>query len=168
MLNFKEELISYISDGTDTNNYGNIDFGVMVHALVSMRNLAKKHELDFNDIFEESGSQYKKMILKNTPGPEIEAHLSSDEGDNEVKFNAGVWFNQASDNDIKELKNCNWGKDYAADEVALFSREFDPKVAEVFNYIDEKQYGFECKINEKDAKAWIKKNAPHLFKEIFS
>jgi hypothetical protein len=61
-------------------------------------------------------------------GPEWEIHAEchSDDGLRTANFNAVRWFERASDAEIKELAQEDWGEDYAADRVAMFMAEFVP------------------------------------------
>lgn len=89
----------------------------------------------------------------------VSAETHDDDHRFEVAFDAALWFEQASDQAIVDLAKCGWGCDYAADDVAEFFRDSNPRVANMF---DCKNSGFECNVEEDEAYAWIKANKPAL------
>jgi len=94
----------------------------------------------------------------------INAKCYSDDGAVEVNFDATAWFEQATDEQIKELADIEWGGNYASDDVALHMATVDKKVQKVFDYceINRDMPGFECRVNPQDAIAWVKANRPSL------
>lgn len=97
----------------------------------------------------------------------VSAKCYSDDHVVERKFDATRWLKQASDEEILELVQCEWGGDYPADIVAEHMANHDFGVDEMFTYIRIRQdagisEGFECHVTADDAKAWIKKNRPYL------
>lgn len=107
------------------------------------------------------------MTSSSTPIISAEAH--SDDHVIEVAFDATPWFEQASDDEIIELRRIEFGGNLAADRVAEFFRE-NPKVNRLFNYLALEPtmsftgdtVGFECHIDPAGAEAWIAKHRPHL------
>ncbi len=103
----------------------------------------------------------------------IKAQAWSDCQQKRVEFDATLWAEQASDNDITELVQCGFRCDYAADNVVLFMADHDKKVAELFQFLDivrRQPYngdtnGFECSVDEDDFRSWLKENKPTLIQE---
>ena len=97
----------------------------------------------------------------------IQAEVHSDDWAAEAKFDATPYFEQASDEELKELADCDYGGDYAADDVARFFEDTDEGVAFVFKYLDARgDQGFECHVDVEQAEAWIRANRPDLAKEL--
>ena len=100
----------------------------------------------------------------------IGATCHSDDRVIEVDFDATKWFEEATDEDILELSDCGWGGDYPADSVAIFMADHNPEIESMFRYLEyisqrlskEDESGFECHVDDADAKAWIKTNRPQL------
>jgi hypothetical protein len=93
----------------------------------------------------------------------IKAECHSDDRKVEVTFDAEPFLNQADTSAIKALIACGLGGDYAADRVAEYMMDHDPKVKKMFDYTSLVDEGFECHI--EDAQAfwnWVKKNKPAL------
>jgi hypothetical protein len=88
----------------------------------------------------------------------------------EVKFDATRWFKQAKPKSILALARCGWRGDYAADDVAMYMADHNENVSEMFDYIRMRNrietIGFECSVNEEDAKAWLAENCPKVLKKI--
>jgi hypothetical protein len=103
--------------------------------------------------------------------PEVPASCYSDDHMVEVKhFNATLWFTQATDDELQALHDEGYGGGYTADSVAEFIAAFDPQVQAMFDHNDTlpksvELRGFECHVNEKEAKAWIVQHRPHLLTE---
>jgi hypothetical protein len=101
----------------------------------------------------------------------IKAKAHSDDFVVEVKFDATRWFETVSDQDIINLIECDFGGDYAADDVVRFFIESNTDVAELFEYFDKSptmsngdSVGFECHVDSDNALEWLKVNRPHLLK----
>lgn len=92
----------------------------------------------------------------------IRAEVHSDDYAATAKFDATPWFEQATDEAIEQLAKCDYGGDYAADAVAVWSASLFADVAGVFQYDELARCGFECHVNPDDAEAWIAENRPHL------
>jgi hypothetical protein len=92
----------------------------------------------------------------------VRAEVHSDDYAATAKFDAAPWLAQASDGEIEMLICCDFGGDYAADAVALWTRNHNDGVEGVFQYDELARTGFECHVNDEDATAWIAENRPHL------
>jgi hypothetical protein len=99
----------------------------------------------------------------------ISAEVHSDDHVFEASFDATKWFEQASDEEVVDLAKICWGGDYASDEVARFMQEHDTDVKKVFDYLaldptmgTGDTVGFECHVDEREARVWLKKNKPAL------
>ena len=94
----------------------------------------------------------------------IKAECHSDDRKVEVNFDATQWFKQATEQNIIDLAKCEWRNDYPADEVAIYMADFNTKIKTMFDYIAiVGEFGFECSVDEDDAKIWIKANLPVLW-----
>ncbi len=97
----------------------------------------------------------------------IQAKVHSDDWAAEATFDATPYFEQAGDEELKELAECDYGGDNAADDVARFFEDTDEGVAFVFKYLDARGgQGFECHVDVKQAEAWIRANRPGLAKDL--
>lgn len=90
----------------------------------------------------------------------IRAKTYSDDHAVEVNFDATPWFDQALPQDILDLADCGWGGDYPADHVAEYFEADISAIEKMFDYVRATQstrnaQGFECYIDEDDAKAWL-------------
>lgn len=100
----------------------------------------------------------------------IRAEAHSDDRVHEVNFDATPYFQQAKSEEIAALAACDWGGDYPADAVAQFCAEHEPKLAQLFSYLEsianvpskKDESGFECHVTSEDALAWLKTNRPEL------
>jgi len=105
----------------------------------------------------------------------IHAEAHSDDYIAEVKFDAVQWFQNASDQEIVNLIKCDFGGDYAADDVVRYFIEKNTAVSDFFSYFDNKPImvngdtvGFECHVDIEDAEEWILVNRPQLTHFIHS
>ena len=100
----------------------------------------------------------------------IKAQAHSDDYQVVIDFDATNWFETATDQEIVELIECEWGGDYPSDDIAKTLSETNKDLAQLFNYLDIIQddpakknvCGFECKVDELSAIEWMKKHRPHL------
>ena len=88
-----------------------------------------------------------------------------------IRFDAGPWFAQASDQEIRALAKEGWGSCCEADAVALFCEDVDPEVDRFFDIIDglrefdEDYGGFECYVNGDTALKWLRANRPAVLED---
>lgn len=81
-------------------------------------------------------------------------------------FDATPFFAYSSDQAIRELIACGFGGEQAADEVADLAETYDERVAAMFTYLGlPGKSGFECYVNEIQARAWLQSHRPHLLIE---
>jgi len=94
----------------------------------------------------------------------IRANVHTDDRHYDVNFDATAWFEQASDQEIVELADCGWGEDYPADAVAEFMADQNQEIERLFEYVSHGKdpIGFECSVNERDARAWLKEHRPQM------
>ena len=97
----------------------------------------------------------------------ITAECHSDDYAYEIDFDCLSWFEQASDQEITNLIKCGFGGDYPADEVALFYEDTNEEIATMMEACRATQdlrnpIGFECHVDEKQAREWIAANREHL------
>ena len=86
----------------------------------------------------------------------IKAECHSDDYKFEIEFDATLWFEQATPEQIKELRDCGMRGDYPADEVAIFMSGTNRDIEVMLEYCREQdECGFECVINEEDAESWL-------------
>jgi hypothetical protein len=100
----------------------------------------------------------------------IKAECHSDDRCVEIGFDATPGFENASDDKILALAEFGWGGDYAADDVAIYMADQSDGVKTMFNYLDLRgrieTIGFECHVNEDNARKWISENRPLLTKSL--
>jgi hypothetical protein len=105
--------------------------------------------------------------LENNSGFIVPAEVHSDDYEQETKFDALPWFQQASDEEIVALAKCEWGGDYPADAVAQHLSDSDPEIQTVLEWAEDHDgIGFECHVEEAAARKWIAENKPHLLPQI--
>ena len=98
----------------------------------------------------------------------IRANVHTDDRHYDVDFDATAWFEQASDQEIIELADCGWRGDYPADAVAEFMADHNNQIQRLFDYLShdprtgKDPIGFECSVNEGDARAWLKEHRPQI------
>ena len=103
--------------------------------------------------------------------PRVTASCHSDDFVVEVKeFDATPWLAQASDDELRALRNEGYGGNYTADSVAEFMATYDSQVQAIFDHnatlpASVELRGFECSVNEEEAEAWIAQHRPHLLTE---
>lgn len=105
---------------------------------------------------------------RSTPG--VKAEAWSDDGVVKVIFNAALWLNQASDEDILNLARIGWGRDFQADRVAEYFSHV-PEMKVLFDYLaclqrTDKDCGFECHVDQGTAVAWLGEHRPSLVVEL--
>lgn len=98
----------------------------------------------------------------------VSATLNDDAVLTTLEFDAGPWFAQASDEDIRELREIGWRGDYAADEVALFFEDTNSDIANLVGFCQGTQgsdnpIGFECAVDGDEAMNWLKFNKTQLW-----
>lgn len=106
-------------------------------------------------------------VVEAPDGVSVRAEVHTDDHVHEVDFDAAGWFAAATDDQIDDLREIDWGGDYAADLVAELFDGTHPGVTELFRYLSviqgsEKACGFECHVNGGDAEAWVRANRPAL------
>lgn len=106
----------------------------------------------------------------------VPATIRTDDDQKSINFDAGGWFDHATDDEILSLAACGWKVSEAADLIAYHHAERYPKgpCAKVFHYIErQKPYafapdgrkeivGFEVWVNEEIAAAHVEKTRPGL------
>ena len=101
----------------------------------------------------------------------IPAEVHSDDFHVQVKFDAVAWFKGATDKQLMELAESDWGGDYPADDVARFFSGLMTKP--VFDYLATRPtapngdtVGFECHVDPKAAAAWLRRFRPSVWVRI--
>lgn len=119
-----------------------------------------------------------QLDLLQTPGRLlVPAHVATDDGLVKADFDAEDWFQNASDEDLFSLIDCEFGGDDIADDVA---RHFEgcnsgvsavlahsAHMADVQRNSRSDLSGFECHVDEAAAKLWIASNRPELYAKAF-
>jgi hypothetical protein len=102
----------------------------------------------------------------NTPTtePTIRAEVHSDDHRFWTDFDARLWFEQATDEEITDLVEIDFHGNTEADEVAEYMIDFDGDVERVFD-LKERQ-GFEVTVCREDASKWIKANRTDLWAKL--
>jgi hypothetical protein len=155
------------SDGTTRNHSGQpVDQVLVINPKGTAVNL--KAETLNRALFGQATS--KEIILLcpgdigHLDGAPIRAEVHDDNHRFEVKFDARLWFEKASDEDIIYLYEENWTAGYASDPVAEFFENINRQIT---NFFESKgDSGFSVSVNEDDAIAWIKQHRPHLAEKM--
>jgi hypothetical protein len=98
----------------------------------------------------------------------IKAECHSDDHKAEIAFDATSWFEQASDKEIAQVVDCNWGGDYPTDNIAIYMSDYNEEIAKMFIYLEiAHNQGFECCILDTGAAVdWIKENRPDIYLKL--
>jgi hypothetical protein len=99
----------------------------------------------------------------------IRAECHSDDYVYEVNFDATKWFQEATDQEIRDLAGCEWGGDYPADAVAQYFEDTNAEIGAMFDYLyrvrnQRDAPGFEVHVEEEDATRWLAENRPNLLR----
>lgn len=114
----------------------------------------------------------KKYELEDCYGEAgITAEAHSDDHIFEADFDATPWFKQATQEEIKELAECDWGGDKPADEVARFCSDHNEELSRMFTYLGliadrpskKDECGFECYVDEGSALQWLREYRPEIY-----
>ncbi|MCY2926300.1 MAG: hypothetical protein NT031_12830 [Planctomycetota bacterium] len=97
----------------------------------------------------------------------MQAKAWSDDHKIEVEFDATRWFTRATDRQILQLAQCDWGMDYPADEVVQEAADWDRNARKLFAYLElinekETTVGSDCQVIQEQAMAWVLHNRPWL------
>lgn len=104
----------------------------------------------------------------------VKAEVHTDDRAHEIEFDAEPYLAQATDGNIQALIDCGWGGDYPADEVVIFFTGKNQEIDSMFEYLHSIRDlrskrdagGFECRVDEGSALAWLAKNRPILFSTL--
>jgi hypothetical protein len=101
----------------------------------------------------------------------VPAECHSDDRAVEVKFDAAPWLKKASTKMLISLKDCNFGGDYGADQVAIDMAGKNAEIAFMFKYIEARKraggdIGFEVHVQDNEAFEWLKANRPRVYKRL--
>ena len=78
---------------------------------------------------------------------------------------ATPWFQQASEEQLKNLINCDFGGDYPAAEIAQWLAERNTELLNLLQYVTKTHgMGFECHVNAEEAAQWLLANREGLVK----
>lgn len=101
-----------------------------------------------------------------------EVYCDDDDHGPVVEFDATAWFERASDEDIRALREEDYFGGEGSDAVAEYMADRDETVAGFFRYLTFRQEhsrgsngGYSVRVGDKDAESWIAKNRPHLAAE---
>jgi len=100
----------------------------------------------------------------------ISADVHTDDHRVKINFDAVHWFEQAADEAILDLYECQWGGNYASDRVAEESAQWFEHINDVFNHDSHNNdlNGFECHVDEDDALKWLNEHRPNLYYKIIA
>ncbi len=73
----------------------------------------------------------------------------------EVSFDAEPWFQQATYDQLIDLRKIGFAGNYAADYVAEYIAQTNPEVKAVYDYCNKNDVGFEVYIDDDEAEVWI-------------
>jgi len=145
------------------------DCGISIARTIS--STITTYEREMNEMLEEMGKLELKLhgtipdFLKQRFGVgymSIKAEVHTDDHTHEVNFDAEKWFDQASDIELRQLKECGFGGDYPADAVARWFEDENLEIHELMVYSRVNNIGYECHVDKTDALAWLKKNRPQV------
>jgi hypothetical protein len=87
----------------------------------------------------------------------------------EIPFDAQEWFEQASDREIMELVEIDWGGEPEADRIARFMCRFNTWLESVLRHLGPSWYKqqeahtcYECHVDEDSALDWLRMRRPSL------
>jgi len=94
----------------------------------------------------------------------IKAITHSDDHVYDIEFDMIDWLKIASEEAIQDLRQCEYGGDYAADAIALYFEDFNREIKTMMSYVrSQTQCGFECHVIDTEAlEEWIDKNRPNI------
>jgi len=124
---------------------------------------------DLTEVLKQIKNELHMMHLKVY---KIRAEVHTDDRNVEVNFNAIEWFDQATDDQIRNLAQCDYGGDYPADVVAQYMADHDKGVEDLFTYIrlmagKKNSPGFEVHVNANDVTKYLKENRLELYLSDF-
>ena len=105
----------------------------------------------------------------------VQARATTDDHKVDVTFDATPWLRQATEAALLALAGCGFGGDYPADEVAHQSVTLlgDAGLAKLFAYLEivnqfpvREAVGFECRVDEDQARAWLKRHRPAVADQL--
>lgn len=93
----------------------------------------------------------------------VPASVNSDDWEYDVEFDALPWLEQATDEAIEKLWECECGGDYPADEVAQFMEDRNSDIAVLLEHCrNNREMGFECHVNKEQLWAWVVTHRPDV------
>jgi hypothetical protein len=94
----------------------------------------------------------------------IRAFCYTDDRRYEVDFDATPWFEQATNLAIVALAAQDFGGDYTADDVAIWTSQTNEALAELLDYANNPRFsqGFECHVDEALATLWVEQHRAYL------
>jgi len=102
--------------------------------------------------------------------PPVQATVWSDDRNLEATFDAAPWFAQATPEDVLALAAIGWRGDQQADVVAEHVAQLNAEVRAVFDYVGmlptKLEIGFECEVEEDDARAWLQMHNRNLWARV--
>jgi len=128
----------------------------------------------FGDILGEKRGSDRKYLDDDFRWPSISAYVRWDNEEMNVPFEANLWFEQATDEEIIALQAIDWGGNMESDEVARFMETHDEYVRDLMLQLDKYNHdnphedlmGFECYISGERAKMWLGVHRLHLLTEV--
>ncbi len=103
--------------------------------------------------------------------PPVTATCYSDDHAVEVEcFDATLWFARGTDEDIQKLQAESYRGCSMADNVAVFIASYDARVQAMFDHNEAlpetvEVRGFECHVQQAEARKWIHQHRPHLLND---
>ncbi len=117
---------------------------------------------EMRERMENSGTDPADRIAPELRTPNVSATVTSDTTGTQVEFDAAPWFAQASNKEIRDLQAIDWAHDYAADAVAEHFRNANVDIRQILN----EGGGFECRVDEDCAMAWLKQHKIALWASL--
>lgn len=113
-------------------------------------------------ILENIGSRGLARAGRRKPqAPEqVMATVQDDDDGSFLDFDVVLYLAQASKQDLVALRDCGWGGDYPADNVAWFCTKFNEDLDGFMDDVEKTGTGFEVHVNEEHARAWLAVHRP--------
>ncbi len=102
----------------------------------------------------------------------VKAKIKTDDHVFDLVVDITDWLNQASEKEILDVVNCEFGHDYPTDSIAFFLLDKNDDVDEMFTYLEimskrtHDNVGFEVDVNQEEMLEWLRENKPEIYSKI--
>lgn len=111
-----------------------------------------------SDYLERRLAEDAQAVPEQLLSPRVTADIHSDDRVHDLQaVDVTRWFAQADEEDLECLWQDEWGGSETADEVTRFIEEENEAVSNLLEHCRKtSDVGFECYVNEEEAKTWIR------------